>query len=254
MHQLLEKLCNHDGLSVLWLGNNSWLFHHDGLLVANDIDLASDYRINPSPISALELAPHIDVHFMGHSHGDHFNHDMNLIFQEHGHCTFVIPSNCEQTAIEWGLSPERLHVCKPEDRFEIKGIKTQAIRALHGGKDFAVYEFANLEDCGFLWEINDLRILQPGDTVLLTQHLHLEHVDVLFVSPTEHNMHIQQSQILIDRLSPSYIFPQHHSTNVVNEQTYFWTKGYQDELFAVLKPEQQQRFKKLSIGDIHRIH
>jgi hypothetical protein len=40
----------------------------------------------------------------------------------------------------------------------------------------------------------------------------LKHVDVLFVSPTEHNMHIGPSIILINELDPAYILPKHRDT------------------------------------------
>ena len=41
--------------------------------------------------------------------------------------------------------------------------------------------------------------------MLLEDHLFLKHVDVLFFSPTEHNMHVDASVILINELDPEYI-------------------------------------------------
>ena len=75
-----DDLCSRKELSVLWLGNNSWLIHHNGILLATDIDLASDYRIEDSPVSAKDIAPYLDVHFISHSHSDHpQEHDMACI-------------------------------------------------------------------------------------------------------------------------------------------------------------------------------
>jgi hypothetical protein len=78
-----------------------------------------------------------------------------------------------------------------------------------------------MQDYGYLITIDGKRFLQPGDTYLLEDHLFLDSVDVLFFSPTEHNMYIDRSVILINTLNPDYIFSQHHSTVVVNESTRF---------------------------------
>ena len=155
----------------MWLGNNSWLIHFQNILLATDIDLASSYRINKAPISAEDIAPHLNVHLITHAHGDHFNESMNKIFHEQGSCLFVIPQSCEETARMWGIGKERIKIARPGENFSIAEIKVQAIRALHGDADSAVAEFANFSDCGYVFEINGRRFLQPGDTVLLADHL-----------------------------------------------------------------------------------
>ncbi len=253
MHPLLRDLYSCEELAVMWLGNNSWLIHQNGVLLASDIDLASDYRIHPSPLSARDIAPHLDVHFITHGHSDHLNEGMNRIFMEQGSCSFVLPENCEEIAHSLGIDRERLKITRPGEEFTIFGVHVQTLLAIHGDKDFAIAESANFSDCGYVFEINGLHLLQPGDTVLTTQHLKLENIDVLFVSPTEHNMHIQQSAILIDRLKPDYIFPQHYGTNIVSESSAFWSLGFQDELFEMLPALQKGSFKKLDIGDIFEI-
>ena len=41
---------------------------------------------------------------------------------------------------------------------------------------------------------------------------------MLFVSPTEHNMQIDDSLTLINELDPDYIFPQHRDTYPVTHR------------------------------------
>jgi L-ascorbate metabolism protein UlaG (beta-lactamase superfamily) len=113
-----------------------------------------------------------------------------------------------------------------------------------------VFKGANLSDCGYLLTIDGVKFLQPGDSVLLHEHLELVGVDVLFVSPTVHNMHIDRSAALINALEPRYIFPQHFGTYVEHDDNRFWTKGYPDELKTVLPREMRQRFKKLEQGEV----
>ncbi|MFN2154198.1 MAG: hypothetical protein ACK2UX_03090, partial [Anaerolineae bacterium] len=95
--------------------------------------------------------------------------------------------------------------------------------------------------------------LQPGDTVLLHDHLELTNVDVLFVSPTEHNMGVARAAILINALEPAHIFPQHWGTYVETDANRYWTKGYPDELVAVLPRPMQERFHKLAQGEAYLI-
>ena len=78
----------------------------------------------------------------------------------------------------------------------------------------------------------------------------MKNVDVLFVSPTVHNMHIERSLILINQIDPDYIFPQHFDTYITNPNNMFWTKGYPDELKIMLSEKYQSRYHKLKQGEM----
>ena len=96
-------------------------------------------------------------------------------------------------------------------------------------------------------------ILHPGDSLLTEEHLGLKNIDVLFVSPTVHNMCVDRSMILINTLQPAYIFPQHFGTYTQTDENAFWTRGYPDELQTCLSCELQKRHHKLSLGEMFRI-
>jgi hypothetical protein len=96
--------------------------------------------------------------------------------------------------------------------------------------------------------VDGRRFLHPGDSVLTEEHLALTSIDVLFVSPTVHNMYIDRSVILINRLEPAYIFPQHFGTFRETDANLFWTRGYPDELKLRLSAQLQQRYHKLAQG------
>jgi L-ascorbate metabolism protein UlaG (beta-lactamase superfamily) len=114
----------------------------------------------------------------------------------------------------------------------------------------SVYRHANLQDCGYLLTLAGKRLLQPGDTVLLHEHLEISDIDGLFVSPTDHNMRIDSATILINAVEPRHIVPQHFGTYVQTENNRYWTKGYPDELKAILPRPMQQRFHKLEQGEV----
>src|SRR5690606_33353114 len=130
----------------------------------------------------------------------------------------------------------------------------QPIHAIHGNQEFTVLtreaDFVESirTNCGYVLTIGGRRFLHPGDSVLTEQHLGLQNIDVLFVSPTVHNMYVDRSMILINRLQPAYILPQHFGTFRETDENRFWTKGYPDELRLRLSADLQGRFHKLEQG------
>ena len=237
------------GLNVWWTGHNGWLIKHGDVLIGTDLVVDQNDRLYSSPISAAELAPELDVSFVTHGHGDHFNRPTSRVLAENSKCTFVIPRSCEQIARDIGIPKNRIQVARPGEPFEISGVKVQPVRALHGNPRFAVHKNANLDDCGYHLTIGGKTFLQPGDSVLLEDHLFLKHVDVLFFSPTEHNMHVDSSVILINELEPDYIVPQHRDTYRVTPQNRYWTNGYAYEVKLRLSKALQARYHVLEQGE-----
>ncbi|HEV2122005.1 MAG TPA: MBL fold metallo-hydrolase [Chloroflexota bacterium] len=248
---LCDLLRIQDGIGLCWLGNNGWLVRAVGKLVAFDLDLDRDSRLQPSPIATAELAPVLDAVFITHEHGDHFGESTARLLAELSRCTYVVPANCVERAERFGIPATRIAVARPRQPLEVAGIPVEPQRALHGHTNFSVYRHANLDDCGYILTLAGRRIFQPGDSVLLQDHLEdLGKIDVLFVSPTLHNMHIAASTTLIETICPELVFPQHFGTYRPTEQNRFWTVGYPDELHSSLSPEMQQRFHKLDQGVI----
>jgi L-ascorbate metabolism protein UlaG (beta-lactamase superfamily) len=243
-----EVQANDSRLAVWWTGHNGWLVKSDGLLIGTDLATEDEARLYRSPITAEELAPLLDVAFITHRHGDHFNRKTARVLAERGSCTFVMPANCVEEARRLGIPEGRITAATPRQPFELKGIKVSPLRAIHGNPKSAVSFDANLEDCGYLIELGGRTFLQPGDTVLLEDHLFLRHVDVLFFSPTEHNMHIDPSVILINELDPEYILPQHRDTYRVTPENRYWTSGYPYEVKLRLSKPLQARYHILKQG------
>jgi L-ascorbate metabolism protein UlaG (beta-lactamase superfamily) len=250
-HQILEEIKAHTtGMAIWWTGHNGWLVKSDNILIGTDLALESEERQVAAPISAEDLAPELDISFITHEHGDHFERETSRILAEKGNCFFVMPSNCEEIAKEEASIPaDRIKVAKPRDPFKIGDVKIEPVRAIHGNPKYAVFYDANLEDCGYLITIGGKRLLQMGDTVLLEDHLFLRHVDVLFFSPTEHNTHIEPSMILINELEPDYILPQHRNTYKVTEQNRYWTSGYPYEVKFRLSKQHQKNYYVLEMGE-----
>jgi len=249
-HIIDEIRAHQKGMAVWWTGHNGWLIKSDSILIGTDLALESDEREWPAPVSAADLAAELDISFITHEHGDHFERTTSKILSENGDCYFVMPSNCFEIAVqEVNISKERIKVANPRIPFEIGSVHIEPVRAIHGNPRFAVFYEANFEDCGYVITLGGKRLLQMGDTVLLEDHLFLKHVDVLFFSPTEHNTHIDPSVILINELEPDFILPQHRQTFRVTPQNRYWTSGYPYEVKFRLSKRLQQRYHILEIGE-----
>jgi len=252
---ILEEIRSHkEGLAVWWMGNNGWLIKSDGVLIGTDLDLEPERKIQPPPVTPEGLARQLDVAFVTHHHGDHFNRP-TLQALAGGRCTFVLPRTCVRRVSGLGIGEERIVVPEPGRPFEIKGIRVEPLHAIHGNQEFTVLtrepDFVDsiAHNCGYVFTIGGKRLFQPGDSVLTEEHLALKSIDVLFVSPTVHNMYIDRSQILINRLEPAYIFPQHFQTYRETDDNAFWTRGYPDELKLRLARALQGRYHKLKQGE-----
>jgi L-ascorbate metabolism protein UlaG (beta-lactamase superfamily) len=248
--RLIDEIRAHKkGVAVWWVGQNGWLIKSDNTLVGTDLPLESKQRDVPSPITASELAGELDISFVTHEHGDHFERETSRILTEKGDCIFVMPASCLEAARNKVKIPEdRIRIAEPRKQFDIGDVHIEAIRAIHGNSNYAVYYEANLQDCGYVITLGGVRFFQIGDSVLLEDQLFLKDIDVLFFSPTEHNTYIDQSVILINTLEPKYIFPQHRNTFKVTPETRFWTNAYPYEVKIRLSKSLKERYHILEMG------
>lgn len=249
-NRMIDEIREHKtGTAVWWAGNDSWIIKSGNLVIATDLFLEERDRISPLPITPEEIASVLDISFVTHSHGDHFNEYTSRILLKNSSCLFVIPESCLKVAGRLNIPDNRIVIAKPREPFDLKGIKVSPLRAIHGNMNFAVYFDANFQDCGYLFTIDGKTFLQPGDTYLLEDHLFLKKVNVLFFSPTEHNTYIDPSVIMINTLDPDYIFPQHFGTITVADNNYWWTQGYPREVYLRLSKPLKERYNLLKPGD-----
>jgi L-ascorbate metabolism protein UlaG (beta-lactamase superfamily) len=248
--RIIQEIKDHQqGMAIWWTGHNGWVIKSGNIIIGTDLCLESDERAVLAPVSAAELAPELDISFITHEHGDHFERETSKILLEKSRCLFVMPANCLEAAREINIPDERIKIAEPRQPFTIGEVQIEPIRAIHGNPKFAVFYDANLRDCGYLITLGGKRLLQMGDTVLLEDHLFLKSVDVLFFSPTEHNTYIDQSVILINELEPEYILPQHRDTFQVTTENRYWTTAYPYEVKLRLSKPLQEKYHILGMGE-----
>ncbi len=259
-HAVLDQIRSHrQGIAIWWVGNAGWLLKSNDLLIGIDLDLSTEDKVQPPPITARELAGELDVAFVSHHHGDHCNIPTITTLARSGKCLFVLPQPCLKEVSGLGIASDRIIVPEPLRPFNVTGIHVEPVHAIHGNQEFTVLtrepDFIEkiAHNCGYVFNIQGKRFFHPGDSVLTEEHLGLQNIDVLFISPTVHNMYIDRSVTLINHLQPAYIFPQHFGTYRETEEEAFWMHGYPDELKLRLSRELQKHYHKLRQGEMFAI-
>jgi L-ascorbate metabolism protein UlaG (beta-lactamase superfamily) len=196
-----------------------------------------------------------------HAHTDHFNPETVAHILRGGACTLVLARSCGGCAREYGLDPEHIRYANPGHVPldtqnnplpvpRVGGLVTdlpdwlsvEAIRALHGHRGGSVYGGATEGDCGYILRLGGRTIVQPGDSVLLQEHLEIKGIDVLLVSPTEHNMGVENARTWLQTVRPRWALAQHFGTYYEDQENAFWTHGYPRELRTALDEETRQRY------------
>lgn len=232
---VLEKLLSYrEGVHCLWTGNDGWLLWNGKKLIGMDLDLFNSERKHKPLIHLDILREHLDLLFITHAHEDHFNTE-TVQFLISSSCHFFIPLSCQEKMSYLSIDRQRITYVKPHDNISFDDLQIECVRAIHGHKEGTIYRNASLLDCGYIFHMENMSIYQPGDTVILEEHLSLSPMDVIFISPTEHNTLINDSIWLIQKLKPQYTIAQHFGTYHENKKNYFWSHGYVNELEGKLQ-------------------
>ena len=245
-----DVLGNNSRYSVCWLGNAGWLLRIGQVNVLIDPDLEQSKArktLNDIPDDCLSKANAV---LITHEHGDHFNISTVRRLVQESDCRFVLPASCMRAAMRANIPERRVIAAHHLKSIALFGerFSVMPVPAIHGGIAGAVYKNYNAADCGYLVSAMDIILFHPGDTVLLEEHYELAPIDILMVSPTEHNTNVQQSLTLIEKLNPRYIFPQHRDTYHETDENRFWTHAYYKELADALDQRYKLRYHILNQG------
>ena len=245
-----------DKVNVCWLGNAGWQIQFGGLNLLIDPDLEPvSYRLSIEgiPDDCISTANAV---LITHEHGDHFNIPTSRRLADESDCRFILPASCLLAAQKAGIPQSRIIIAHHGKAINLFGESFQVtpVPAIHGHILGAIYKHYNAADCGYLVTAGKWKLFHPGDSVLLEEHFELPELDILMVSPTEHNMHVRQSKVLIEKTNPRYIFPQHRDTYGITDSNYFWTRACDNELYEALEDTYKQKFHTLKQGERFTCH
>ena len=238
-----------------WIGNAGWQIRFGAVSILIDPDLEKGSHKLPAGIISDKLTSEIistaDAILVSHEHGDHFNLPTAKRLVKESDCRFILPASCLYAAQEADIPPKRIITAHHHRKIDLfgEGLTVTPVPAVHGHIHGSVYKRYNPADCGYLIQTESLNIFHPGDSLLLDEHFELPEIDILFVSPTEHNTNIEQSLTLINTLKPKYILPQHRDTYVVTDENRYWTSANDKKLYEALDNKDKEHFHTLKIGE-----
>jgi L-ascorbate 6-phosphate lactonase len=241
------------GLSLWWTGNAGWLVRSGTLLLGVDLVLEeepflAEYSMDvryDRPLRAADLTG-LTYALVTHAHGDHFGRVTSRILLEKSKACFVLPQSCLRVADELGIPPDRRIQAVPGKELRLERVTIHPLHTIHGDRYGSVYKEASFDDCGYVIDFGGVRILHPGDSVLLQEQLELQNIAVLLVSITEHNTWIENSARLANTLRPGFILPMHYDTY---SKDIFWTVGEPEKVRALLDPDLRNRFRTVKQGE-----
>ncbi len=219
---LAEEIRAHRaGVGVWWMGNGGWILKGAGVVVGIDLDLKLGNPRGSPPISMDEAAGLLDLVLVTSNRSDHCNPETLNRIAVSGRATFVVPQSCLQSQPTLRIPRRLLKIPRPQFSFVEKGVSIQPIHSVEGGANHAVAMsgaalLENLRyNCGYVFKLAGKTFLQPGESMLTDEHLGLQGIDAVFVSPTVYATHLERSAILVERLKPTHIFAQ--QTDMVSQ-------------------------------------
>lgn len=154
------------------------------------------------PYDLMEIKNDADIIFITHGHYDHYS--IKDIFKVGKDSTiFVIPETVETPE----LDEECIIRVKPNNSYEVKGLKFRTIPAYNVGKQFHKKEY---EWVGYILDDNEVKYYVAGDTDVTEENTKIK-CDVAFVPVGgTYTMTCEEAANLVNQIKPQIAMPIHY--------------------------------------------
>ena len=189
------------------LNNIEWLGHAT-IKMSN-----SDKIIYIDPYNIAETDMDADVIFVTHSHYDHFSEEDILKIKKET-TKIVITKDLYQKTLELGFGEEDIVTVKPNEEYQIEGIKFTTIPSYNMNKKFHPKENNWV---GYIIEINNVKYYVAGDTDSTEENKKVE-CDVAFLPVGgTYTMTADEAAELANIIQPKIAVPIHYGSIVGTE-------------------------------------
>ena len=147
-----------------------------------------------------------DVIFITHSHYDHFSEE-DILKVKKETTKIVIPEDVYDKSMKLGFSEENILTVKPNEEYEVNGIKFKTIPAYNVNKNF--HPRAN-NWIGYIIILDNVVYYIAGDTDIIEENKKVK-CDVAFVPiGGTYTMTAKEAATLVNEIKPKVAIPIHY--------------------------------------------
>ena len=185
------------------LENIEVLYHSSIRIEKEKIIYIDPYKINKNYNDA-------DIIFVTHDHYDHYSEeDIDKVKKEN--TVIVVPEGLLTKLINKGIKQENIITVKPNNKYEVEGIKIETIPAYNIEKQF--HPKAN-NWVGYIIDMNGIKYYIAGDTDITEENKKVK-CDVAFVPVGgTYTMDYREAAALVNEIKPKIAVPIHYGSVV----------------------------------------
>ena len=162
------------------------------------------------PFKITDAKNDADIIFITHEHFDHFSaEDIAKVVSEN--TVFVVPVSMRKTALDSGISQDKLITLEPNVSVEICGIPTETIPAYNPGKKFHPRSSGWL---GYIITLDGQRIYVAGDTDATPEAKAVSCDIAMIPIGGTFTMDFREAAEFINELNPKTVIPTHYGSVV----------------------------------------
>ena len=185
------------------LENIEVLYHSSIRIEKEKIIYIDPYKINKNYNDA-------DIIFVTHDHYDHYSEeDLDKVKKEN--TVIVVPEGLLTKLINKGIKQENIITVKPNNKYEVEGIKIETIPAYNIEKQF--HPKAN-NWVGYIIDMNGIKYYIAGDTDITEENKKVK-CDVAFVPVGgTYTMDYREAAALVNEIKSKIAVPIHYGSVV----------------------------------------
>ena len=185
------------------LENIEVLYHSSIRIEKEKIIYIDPYKINKNYNDA-------DIIFVTHDHYDHYSEeDIDKVKKEN--TIIIVPEGLLTKLKDKGIKQENIITVKPNNKYEVEGIKIETIPAYNIEKQF--HPKAN-NWVGYIIDMNGIKYYIAGDTDITEENKKVK-CDVAFVPVGgTYTMDYREAAALVNEIKPKIAVPIHYGSVV----------------------------------------
>ena len=184
-----------------YIGHSSFqVEYNDGTILYIDPYFSAEGRDLPPALKDAHGIKKCDLIFITHEHHDHFEPDAVVEIAERTWATVIGPS---QVTEKLPLSQKVKVAVNPGDRFQMKGVSVEVVKAVHPQSDNPV---------GYIIEKDGLRIYNSGDTYEFMEMADIHCDWALIPIGGTYTMDVIGAEKAAKEIKAKYFVPTHYNT------------------------------------------